>query len=450
MAAAGESSREGILRLTPGALLEALAPQFERWPKLVEAARFVREQWVSLGLVFVLAAAGYAMDEHKAEVAPFLIDWESQALNVMTWADPRVRRADHVTVVEIDDATYRARRQGDRTDRRLLAALVRDAARANAAVIALDIDLVRDGDDATTRAAANADLLSALRSTAQRVPAVPVILAAALKANDDGTWSELSNIFADAQLPVADNAPGLPPRVPVGFVNAPLDPRQLPLIFDAKPASGGAAEPFWSFGLRTADAYDSALDIVPAASQTGPIRDAIENGEFVSGTFLPAAAFLHVSANDLLNGAAPARAALNHRIVLIGGVRHDAYGGWVDQHDTPLGPMSGVYIHANRIEAILDDRIKRPVPWWVPWVVDVLLGVAMVVMSARARTLADQLALVALFALPFVIAYFAFVNLQCSIDFALPLFVLMIHLLLEKYREFGHHPEPVKPAADAA
>jgi hypothetical protein len=74
----------------------------------------------------------------------------------------------------------------------------------------------------------------------------------------------------------------------------------------------------------------------------------------------------------------------------------------------------------------------------------------MVVMSARARTLADQLALVALFALPFVIAYFAFVNLQCSIDFALPLFVLMIHLLLEKYREFGHHPEPVKPAADAA
>ncbi len=112
--------------------------------------------------------------------------------------------------------------------------------------------------------------------------------------------------------------------------------------------------------------------------------------------------------------------------------------------------MSGVYIHANRIEAILDDRMKRPVPWWVPWVVDLSLGIAMVVMSARARTLTDQLGLAGLFAIPFAVAYFAFVNLQYSIDFALPLFVLMLHLLLEKYREFGHHPEPVKPAADAA
>jgi hypothetical protein len=295
----GDGLPEGTLRLT----------LFEGFPKLLEAARFVREQWISLALVFVLAAAGYAMDEHKAEVAPFLIDWESQALNVMTWADPRVRRADHVTVVEIDDATYRARKQGDRTDRRLLAALVRDAVRANAAVVALDIDLVRDSDDATLRAAANADLLNAMRASTRRAPAVPVVLAAALAPDGDGAWSEVPNVFADAQLPVADRNPDLPARAPVGFVNAPLDRRQLPLVFDAKPASGGAPEPFWSLGLRTADAYDSALDVAPTASQVGPVRDAIANGEFVYGTFLPAAAFLHVSANDLLNGTAAARGA---------------------------------------------------------------------------------------------------------------------------------------------
>jgi hypothetical protein len=73
----------------------------------------------------------------------------------------------------------------------------------------------------------------------------------------------------------------------------------------------------------------------------------------------------------------------------------------------------------------------------------------MVIVSARARTPVDQLGLVALFALPFVIAYVAFVNLQYSIDFALPLFVLMLHLVLEKYREFGQRKETVK-AADAA
>jgi len=444
-----QTSPEVRLRPLPDALLRTARSLCERWPKAGEVARFVGDQWFSLALVFVLAAAGYAMDEHKAEVAPFLIDWESQALNVLTWADPRVRRADHVTVVEIDDATYRARKQGDRTDRHLLAALVRDAVTANAAVVALDIDLVRDPEDDTVRARANADLLDAIRTAARREPAIPVILAVALKADDGGGWSEVANIFADSALPVVDAAPDLPARAPVGFVNSPLDQRQLPLVFDAKPLSGGSPQPIWSLGLRTADAYDSALDIAPTASDTAPTRAAIADGEFVYGTFLPQSAFLHVSANDLLNGAPQARAALNHRVVLIGGVRHDAEGRWVDLHDTPLGSMPGVYIHANRIEAILDERIKLPVPWWVPWVVDIALGLAMVIVSARARTPADQLGLVALFAAPFVIAYVAFVNLQCSIDFALPLFVLMLHLVLEKYREFGHRKETVK-AADAA
>jgi CHASE2 domain-containing sensor protein len=292
-------------------------------------------------------------------------------------------------------------------------------------------------------------LLEAIRATAGREPAIPVILAVALKADDGGGWSEVANIFADSALPVVDAAPDLPTRAAVGFVNAPLDRRQLPLVFDAKPVNGGSAQPIWSFGLRTADAYDGALDIAPTASDTAPIRDAIADGEFAYGTFLPQSAFLHVSANDLLNGTPRARAALNHRVVLIGGVRHDAEGRWVDLHDTPLGAMPGVYIHANRIEAILDERIKLPVPWWVPLVVDIFLGLAMVIVSARARTPADQLGLVALFAVPFLIAYFAFVNLQCSIDFALPLFVLMLHLVLEKYREFGHGKGTVK-AADAA
>jgi hypothetical protein len=225
----------------------------------------------------------------------------------------------------------------------------------------------------------------------------------------------------------------------------------VPLVFDAHVGTSTTFEPFWSLSLRTADAYDSMLDIVPTASETPAIHDAIADGEFVYGTFLPQSAFLHVSADDLAKNVPAARAALDHRIVIIGGVRHDAItGGMEDEHDTPLGPMIGAYVHANWIEAILEQRIKRPVPWWVAIGVDLALGISMVVLSARARSAADQLGLVLLFAIPIAVAYVAFVDLEYSLDFTLPLLVLMVHLMLDKYRELGHRHRATKTRSGEA
>jgi CHASE2 domain-containing sensor protein len=53
-------------------------------------------------------------------------------------------------------------------------------------------------------------------------------------------------------------------------------------------------------------------------------------------------------------------ANLKGRVVLIGEAHRD-----VDMHDTVVGPLHGLYLQANYIEALLDDRFYLPV--WLGW-----------------------------------------------------------------------------------
>jgi CHASE2 domain-containing sensor protein len=119
----------------------------------------------------------------------------------------------------------------------------------------------------------------------------------------------------------------------------------------------------------------------------------------------------------------------------------------LDNHDTPIGSMVGVYIHANRIEALLQGHMKGTLPPWVPVLVDLTLGLTLVLLWSRSKTVTARLWLIALFAIPIATAYVLFVNLQYALDFALPLFVLMIDLGLEAYHGLAQHSkEPVRAA----
>ncbi len=397
--------------------------------------RFVRRHGFSLLEVVALAALGFYIDNHK-EQFPWLVTMQSQAQNLMTRLDPVGRRTSHVVVAEIDDATYAARGLSEPTSRHFIASLVRASATADAAVVVLDINLVSDNADVSARRAENADLEASILEAAAKSPSIPVVLSVLLLEHSGGAV-ELPNIFRDIAIPYAQfQNRNVPERPLVGFVNAPSEPGKLPLLFDAQPSGSATVTPFWSLSLRVTDVYDSVLHIDPPASLDPAIRAATEDGEFVYGTFLPPSAFLHVSANDVASRKPDALALLAHRIVLIGGRRHNKLGAWVDMHDSPLGSMSGVYLHANRIEAILDGRVKRPSPWWFPWVFDITLGVMLVVWSARARTLRAQLLAVGVFAAPVIVAYFLSVNLHYALDFALPLLVLAAHLTLDKYCDY--------------
>lgn len=86
---------------------------------------------------------------------------------------------------------------------------------------------------------------------------------------------------------------------------------------------------------------------------------------------------------------------------------------------------------------MLNDRVKVPVSKWFAAGLDLALAVAFVVALARVRAFWKRTAVLGFFVVPLVLAYFLFVTLQYSLDFALPLVLLLVHFGVEVTREIG-------------
>jgi CHASE2 domain-containing sensor protein len=92
---------------------------------------------------------------------------------------------------------------------------------------------------------------------------------------------------------------------------------------------------------------------------------------------------------------------LRHRVVLVGDNNPDR-----DQHPTVLGYLPGVLLHANYVEALLDERVFEGVPRLVELFTAVLVAVAfeyIVIVSSGARQLMFRVLLLATVA--FAISY---------------------------------------------
>jgi CHASE2 domain-containing sensor protein len=84
---------------------------------------------------------------------------------------------------------------------------------------------------------------------------------------------------------------------------------------------------------------------------------------------------------------------LRHRIVLIGENNPDR-----DQHPTVFGYLPGVLLHANYVEALLDERVFEGVPWLLELFVAVLVAIAfeyVFIVSSGARQLIFRVLLLA-------------------------------------------------------
>lgn len=96
---------------------------------------------------------------------------------------------------------------------------------------------------------------------------------------------------------------------------------------------------------------------------------------------------------------------LRGRVVLIGDRLPDQ-----DQHPSVIGTLPGVLLHANYIEAILDERIFEPIPGWL----DVALGLLIVIAFEYVSLTSDRPSQLvwrsaALFAVAMLIAYLCIV-----------------------------------------
>lgn len=457
--------------------------QQAKTPNRPDRVRFVRKYALTFVIFVFVEVSGVILEEHK-EWVPWLVNVELKAHGWLSSLEARTLRVQRVVTVEIDDEAYFIH-FGDPgiTPRDKLATLAKAAADVDAAVIALDINLAEDPNE-QSREAANCTLLETIRGITSRH--IPVVLTAGLSQQRKpprhwwwpfgktvSTWE--SNIYTESDIH-ADNA--LPPGTRVGFDNGALDARQIPLVLTA-PEQNGNVKTRHSFALEIVDAYEDAIHMARNRKtlESRDITKAINKGEFIFGSFLKpdeagrcsnfaSGEFQCIPAWDVLKESAGQPSApvanklagstakedepavsnlapsavleqMRHRIVIIGGNRHERYGGgdWLDDEDSPVGHMRGLYFHANYVEALLDDRIKLPVPTWFNLSFNLVISALLVYCYEHAK---HSWTVLALFLIPLIAAYFLSVNVKYSLDFVLPLAVLFFHLFLEHYRHLRH------------
>ena len=98
--------------------------------------------------------------------------------------------------------------------------------------------------------------------------------------------------------------------------------------------------------------------------------------------------------------------------------------------------MTGMYVHANYIEALLDDRYQREVPLWAAIGFDLLIGGALYLSFHKASTRRGKLLVLGVFLAPLVASYVVFANLNLYLDFILPLGACFVHLVVEFARDY--------------
>jgi CHASE2 domain-containing sensor protein len=156
-----------------------------------------------------------------------------------------------------------------------------------------------------------------------------------------------------------------------GILNIDRDTRKVPLqwqIFSSKEAAqnGDSLQPFDTLPLVAARAFDSRLAANESevsrytAQHVHPYTSFIRKEDF---QVVPVGLILNPEERQIdesdpcrLPKPDPTRLALRGKVVLIGELDNS------DLHPSVLGDMPGLYMQANYIEALLDNRIYRPMP----------------------------------------------------------------------------------------
>jgi len=197
----------------------------------------------------IVSLLGYGCEKYEDQL-PWLIRSQLEVHAWLSNLDWRHPRADQVVLIEIDDNTHWGPLLGGGTiptDREFLAKLGMAAAEGGAAVVAIDVQLRSRSDqpgDDPNRRDQNGRLLGAVRDITRR--GVPVVLTVGL-VPDDGEWRREPNIFDDSQLPE---------NVSLGFINLPVDKRQIPLEARARDWDRKSDRDFDSFALQIVCAYE--------------------------------------------------------------------------------------------------------------------------------------------------------------------------------------------------
>ncbi len=197
---------------------------------------------------------------------------------------------------------------------------------------------------------------------------------------------------------------------------------------------------FDSFSLQAVTNYEKVTNIRPQTSENRTIKAAIKNGSFVYGGFIPEKGFPKISARKLFEDDPEAKELCRNRIVTVGGTWHQfgaGRGSLIEEFPNPIGRTPGLYLHANYIEALLDERFQPGVPLWFAISFDTIVGLLLYA-AYHSVTGASHLGILAAFLVPLIVAYVSFSNIGRYLDFVLPLGLCFVHLGFEYLRSSWH------------
>jgi CHASE2 domain-containing sensor protein len=362
------------------------------------------------------------------EQFPFLLTAQLKVHQILSNLDWRQRRVNLVTLAQIDDDSFWSPPLSgvQPTNRAVLGDLGVLAADHGALVVAFDIKIDSPssvpGDD-PIRQRDNQHFLSAIRTITGMNK--PVVLTIGLVSNDAGEWEREPNIFRDDELP---------PGTRLGHINLPIDPRQIPLATMAWQLDKKSQALVDSFALTIVDSYEEATHLHPRTMVQPTIAAAVADNEFVYGDFLTDGAWDTVTAKRLLNGDTQALEMCRNRVVIIGGTWHDfgnSRGPRADEHPAPSGPMTGLYLHGNYVEALLSGNYRRAVPRNIAIFADLGIAILLYLLFRSAKTRRTQLGVLLTFVSLFLASYVVFADFGRYLDFIAPVSLVFVHLLVE-------------------
>jgi CHASE2 domain-containing sensor protein len=314
------------------------------------------------------------------------------------------------------------------TNRAYLAALIEKLTQAQVGLIVLDFDLRSPNNDPTTHdlpayEAENGLLFTAIREVGKN--SHQIVLASELS-KQGNELAATRNIYDSANLPESSTHKG--------YIELPLDIRRVPV--DVPVGSHDSAIPLALAAVKAVDPV--AYDRVTSQDET----------DFPYSQFMPLATFNKTepgrtlfTGRDILEAdPRDLTAQLLNRIVLIGAGWHTlahGQGPWADNHPTPAGDLPGVLVHANYIEAVLQNSTAKPFPESIAIVLEVLLVLLLSVFGMFeihwvwkwSAVLASSLGVI-------VFSYLLLHTFGIMLDFFFPLIFVGLHSGYEHIREW--------------
>jgi CHASE2 domain-containing sensor protein len=187
--------------------------------------------------------------------------------------------------------------------------------------------------------------------------------------------------------------------------------------------------------LKDGEEMDSfSMAIVRAVKEAAlnPVKD---QEELPFLRYLPADAFDRLSPTKVLDRDPKTWQKLWHKTVIVGGNWHTrAYGRGapVDNYYTPVGPLPGALLHANYVEALIDNRTSRNYTHQALKVIEAVATlIVAIIFALLSGPLARVLGVLAIVGLLVLYGYLSLLVLGMFYDFFVPVLLVIGHALYE-------------------